>query len=229
MERQKAFCSWSGGKESALAFDKALRFGIKISYLVNMTYEDGKRSCSHGVISKLIKLQGEAMGISILQRKTSWESYEEEFKETIFDLKRKGIQAGVFGDIDLEEHRDWVERVCKETEIQPILPLWGMERRKLLLEFIEKGFQAIVVAIHLDFLDPTWLGRKVDEKFLSDLEEVKGIDLCGEHGEYHTFVYDGPIFRRPVRFIIGKQSFNGKYGFLELNHFDFSGSVWGEI
>ncbi len=194
-----------------------------------MTSEDGKRSRSHGVISEIIKLQAEAMGISILQRKTRWESYEEEFKETIFDLKRKGIQAGVFGDIDLEEHRDWIERVCKKMEIQPILPLWGMERKGLLLEFIEKGFQAIVVAIDSDFLDPTWLGRKIDEKFLSNLEQVKGIDLCGEHGEYHTFVYDGPIFKRPVRFIIGKQSFNGKYGFLELNHFDFSCSVRGEI
>jgi len=211
-----AFCSWSGGKESALSLYRASKSGVEISCLVNMASEDGKRSRSHGVISELINSQAEAIGIPIVQRKTTWESYEEEFKKTTSELRRKGIHVGVFGDIDLKEHRDWIERVCSETGIKPVLPLWEETRKELLLEFIDKGFQAIIVAIHSDFFDPEWLGRKIDRQFILELEKVERIDLCGEHGEYHTFVYDGPIFKKPVEFQIGEKRLREKHWFLEL-------------
>ena len=216
MENLMAFCSWSGGKESALSFYRGSKSGMEISYLVNMISEDGKRSRSHGVISELIKSQAKAIGTPIVQRETTWETYEEEFKKTASELRRKGVHIGVFGDIDLKEHRDWIERVCAETGIKPILPLWEEKRKELLLEFIAEGFQAIIVAIHSDFFDPEWLGRKIDRQFLFDLEKVEGIDLCGEHGEYHTFVYDGPIFKKPVEFIIGEKRWREKHWFLEL-------------
>lgn len=200
----KAFVSWSGGKDSSLACYRAMRNGIKIFCLVNMLSEQGDYSRSHGISSELIKAQAEAIGIPIVQRKTTWESYEEEFKKTLMELKKQGVEAGVFGDIDLQEHRDWVERICSETGIKAILPLWNEERERLLVEFINSGFKAIVCATNSSFLGSEWLGREVDFDFIKDLKALGHIDLCGEKGEYHTFVYDGPIFKAPVRFFSEK-------------------------
>ena len=119
----KVFSSWSGGKESALATYKATSQGHQVLYLVNFISEDGERSRSHGIKAEVLDLQAKAIGIPIVQVKTSWEDYEKNFKKVVEKLKEKGIQGGVFGDMDLEEHREWLERVCGELEIKPILPL----------------------------------------------------------------------------------------------------------
>ena len=136
----KAFCCWSGGKDGCLSLHRALK-NYELAYLVNMIAEDGKHSRTHGISSNLLRLQAESIGMTIVQRKTTWENYEEEFKKILRELKDEGITAGIFGDIDLQEHRDWVERVCKETGITPVLPLWKEEREKLLKEFIQVGFK----------------------------------------------------------------------------------------
>lgn len=212
----KAFVSWSGGKESTLAFYRAMKNCIQSVCLINMLSEDGSYSRSHGINSELIKAQAEAIGIPIIQPKTTWESYEDNFKDTIMQLKNEGVEAGVFGDIDLQEHREWVERVCRETGIKAVLPLWGEEREKLLMDFITSGFKAIVCSTNASFLGSEWLGREVDYKFIEDLKALGNIDLCGEKGEYHTFVYDGPIFREPVKFTKNKKVLRGKNWFLEI-------------
>nr|MQY69725.1 diphthine--ammonia ligase [Bacillota bacterium] len=144
------------------------------------------------------------------------ESYEKVFKKAVAELKREGVKIGIFGDIDLRKHRDWVERVCKEIGIKPLLPLWKKGREGLLKEFIQVGFEAIVVATKADLLGKEWLGRKIDEELIKDLKKVNGVDLCGEKGEYHTVVYDGPIFRRPVRFATGRKVFKDKHWFLKI-------------
>ncbi|MEW6095113.1 MAG: diphthine--ammonia ligase [bacterium] len=214
--RMNAFISWSGGKETSLACYRAMQDeAFEIKYLLNMVSEDGGHSRSHGISSDLLRAQAETIGIPILQRKTTWEEYEEEFKEAILDFK-EDVQVGIFGDIDLQEHRDWVERVCKDMDIKPILPLWKEEREKLLEEFIEAGFKAIVVATNPQFLGKEWLGRNINNKFINDLKNLNDIDLCGENGEYHTFVYDGPIFKNPVGFTIGEKVLKDKHWFLEL-------------
>lgn len=213
----KAFVSWSGGKETSLSCYKIMQNqDVKVAYLLNMISEDGKYSRSHGIGSDLLRAQAEAIGIPIFQRKATWKTYEEEFKRAISDLEKDGIEAGVFGDIDLQEHRDWVERACKDMGIKPILPLWKEERGKLLEEFIQAGFKAVVVATNGDFLGEEWLGREIDEKFVEYLKALGNIDLCGERGEYHTFVYDGPIFKKSVKFIIGKKVLKDKHWFLEF-------------
>jgi uncharacterized protein (TIGR00290 family) len=181
-----------------------------------MISEDGRCSRSHGVSSALIKLQAEAIGIHLLQRKTSWENYEKEFKRLVNRLKKQDIRMGIFGDIDLQEHREWVERVCRGIDIEPMLPLWKKDREKMLREFIGLGFKAIVVATDRKILGKEWLSRIIDEEFIEELKAKGNIDLCGERGEYHTFVYDGPIFRRPVRFITGRKIFGDRNWFLEL-------------
>lgn len=181
-----------------------------------MVSSNGKCSRSHGISSRWLRLQAEAIGIPIVQKKTSWETYEKKFKKAVLELKKEGIDTGIFGDVDLQPHRDWVERVCREVGIKPILPLWQGEREDLLKEFVDCGFEAIVVATKAEMLDETWVGRKIDGEFIKNLKSLGKIDLCGEAGEYHSFVYQGPIFKRPVEFCRGKKILKNKRWFLEL-------------
>ncbi|MCK4403007.1 MAG: diphthine--ammonia ligase, partial [Dehalococcoidia bacterium] len=162
----KVFASWSGGKESALATYKAIFQGYQVSYLVNFISEDGERLRSHGVKSEILESQSRAIGIPMVQVKTSWEDYEENFKKVVERLKVKGIEGGVFGDMDLEEHREWLERVCGELGIKPILPLWGIGSEELLADFWSLGFKAIVVATKLD---QSLLGRNLDKSSLNEI------------------------------------------------------------
>jgi len=216
VNKMKAFVSWSGGKETSLACYRAMQKGFEIRCLLNMVSEDGEYSRSHGIGADLLRAQAEAIGSPIVQRKTTWNTYEEEFKKAALDLKKEGIEAGVFGDIDVQEHRDWVERVCNEVGINALLPLWKGERVELLKEFIQTGFKAIIVATNSDFLGKEWLGREINGEFIEGLKAIGDVDLCGERGEYHTFVYDGPIFKKSVEFIIGKKVLKDKHWFLEL-------------
>lgn len=195
----KVFVTWSGGKESALAFYKASSLGLKVSYLINMLTSDAKRSMSHGLPSKLISLQAQAIGIPMVQKKTTWGDYERDFKNIIHTLKEKGITGGVFGDINLLGHRDWDERVCSEVGIKPHLPLWGREEIEVLKDLIERDFEAIVVATKANLFRKEWLGRKIDGDFIKDISTFKdSITLCGERGEYHTFVTNGPLFKKRI-------------------------------
>ncbi len=214
---EKAFVSWSGGKETSLACYQAMQAkNLKVKYLLNMVSEDGKRSRSHGLSSTLLRAQSDAMNIPIIQKKSTWESYEKVFKKAVSELKKEGIKIGIFGDIDLQEHRDWVERACKKIDIKPLLPLWKEDREELLKEFIRIGFKAIVVATKADLLGKEWLGRKIDEELIKDLKKVNGVDLCGEKGEYHTFVYDGPLFKKRIEITETKKVLREDNWFLEI-------------
>ncbi len=219
----KIFVSWSGGKETSLSCYKVMQNqDIKVVYLLNMVSEDGKHSRTHGVSSKLLRVQAEAIGVPIVQKRTIWETYEEEFKKAIADFKKENIQTGVFGDIDLQEHRDWVERVCKESNIKPIFPLWQRKREEILKEFISSGFEAIVVATKVDTLGSKWLGRKIDEEFIKDLKDLNEVDLCGEAGEYHTLVTFGPIFKNKLKLLKTAKVKRGKHWFLDILDYEIS-------
>jgi len=209
----KVFASWSGGKESALATYRAISQGLQISYLVNFISEDGERSRSHDVPSSALVLQAKAAGIPIVQVRTSWEDYERNFRQVVEELKKDGISGGVFGDIDLEEHRDWVERVCQGLKIKPFLPLWKLEPERLLHDFVDSGFKAKIVATRLD---ERLLGREIDGTFVNEIRAY-GCHPCGELGEYHTFVTDGPIFRQPLEVTPGKKEKRGDVWFLDIS------------
>jgi Predicted ATPases of PP-loop superfamily len=208
----KVFASWSGGKESALATYKAISQGYQVSNLVNFVSEDGGRSRSHGISASVLDLQARAIGIPIIQIKTSWENYEENFKKAVTELKGKGIEGGVFGDMDLEEHREWIERLCSEIQMKPILPLWKLEPERLLTDFWQSGFKAIVVATSLA---ESLLGKSLDRDFLDEIQRFN-CHPCGESGEYHTFVTSGPIFKKPLRVTQGKRERRDKVWFLEI-------------
>jgi len=213
----KAFVSWSGGKDSALAYYNAIKNEkVKVTYLLNMLSENGTQSRSHHLSVSTLKTQAQAMGIPTMQRQATWGGYEEEFKKALVIFKQEDIQAGVFGDIDVQEHRDWVERVCSESGLKAILPLWQRSRESLMEEFIATGFKAVIVAVKLECMGAEWLGRELDAQFVEDMRHLSQVDLCGENGEYHTFVYDGPIFKKPVEFITGKKRLKDKRWFLEI-------------
>ena len=213
----QAFASWSGGKDGCLALYRAKAAGMDVRYLVNMVSEDGKRSCSHGVRAAVIKKQTEALGIPIVQKPTTTEIYETVFISTPKELKQKGIEVGVFGDIDFQPHREWNERVCAGASITARLPLWQEDQTKLLEEFIAAGFKSVVIAVKADLLGKEFLGRTVDKEFLADIANLdKGITPCGEAGEFHTLVIDGPIFQKRLDLIKTEKVSRGEHHFLEI-------------
>jgi len=215
----QVFTSWSGGKDCCLACYRASVSGLEVRYLANMVSEDGKRSWSHGLSSELLQVQSRAIGIPLVQRQTTGENYETEFKAMLRGFREEGIDGGVFGDIDFNEHREWIERVCRYADIVPHLPLWGQKQDKILRDFVDLGFEAVVVAAKADLFGEEVLGRKLDLDFikhLKELEKTKEITPCGEAGEYHTFVIDGPLFKRRVEILeTNKVSREGRW-FLEI-------------
>jgi diphthine-ammonia ligase len=139
------------------------------------------------------------------------------FVETLRGFKREGIEGGVFGDIDFNPHREWIDRVCRRAGIVPYLPLWLENQSRLMEEFIDTGFKAVVVAVKADLFGKDVLGRTIDKEFLSYLSGLnKGITPCGEAGEYHTLVVDGPLFKKRVDITKSERVTRGDHHFLEI-------------
>lgn len=210
--------SWSGGKESSLAYYRAIRQGFEISHLLNMTDEKAERSRSHGLSTEVLATQADAIGIPIIQKAVTWDTYEEGFKEAIKTLKDEGVEGVVFGDIDVEEHRQWTERICKETGVICLQPLWKGNRRDLMEEFLSAGFEAVIVRARKDFFDKKWLGHKIDKDSIPKFEKL-GVDVCGELGEYHTLVVDGPMFKKRLEISDGKTLTKDGFWSLDITKF----------
>ena len=210
------FCSWSGGKDSCLALYHALQEGGRPRFLLTMLTEGGERSRSHGLHITIIEKQAEALGIPLITRSATWNDYEREFISALRELKKDGIEMGVFGDIDMDDHRKWVERVCSSVALQSHLPLWKKARRDLLEELLEAGFTATIVAVQDGVLDKQFLGKILNESVIEEIGR-EGIDASGEGGEYHTVVTAGPIFSKPIHLEIGKQVLRDGYWFLDVS------------
>ncbi len=213
----KAFASWSGGKDCMLALYRFLKEPKnELISLLNMCDDDGEKSRSHGLQSEIIALQAERMGLKIIQQKSNFNEYEKNFKKAVNELKKDGVNTGIFGDIYLKEHRIWIERVCNDLQITPVFPLWENNTTDLLKEFISEGFKTIVVAANTKQLGNEWVGRLIDNDFLKDILKLKNVDPCAENGEYHSFVYDGPLFKTPVLFETGEKYIDEETCFLEI-------------
>jgi diphthine-ammonia ligase len=217
----KVFVSWSGGKDCSLTLYKALKSGFKVEFLFNMLSEDGLRSRGHGLRKEVIDAQAKAIGIPIIYGKAPWDSYEDEFKRVIKDLRDKGIKGGVFGDIDFQEHRDWVERVCSEVGFKAFEPLWNQQYEMLLTEFIDSGFEAVIVSARAELIEADWIGRLLSWEFIEYLRS-RAIDLCGENGEYHTLVTYGPLFQQRLKIIESRKVKKADRWLLEILKFDIN-------
>jgi uncharacterized protein (TIGR00290 family) len=209
------FCSWSGGKDSCLSLFRMIKAGNRCTSLITMLDETGLHSRSHGLTPETLIIQADAMRIPIKTATTSWGDYENNFKTLISQLKNENITDGVFGDIDLEPHKMWVERVCGESGITPHLPLWKENRRTLVEEFIREGFKALIVVVNCTMMSERFLGRIVDTDLIEELE-AEGVDACGENGEFHTFVYDGPIFKKKLKYVTDTKVHFQQYTFLPV-------------
>jgi uncharacterized protein (TIGR00290 family) len=192
----RALCSFSGGKDSCLALWRAQQQGLDVRTLLVMFEEGGERSRSHALPLSLIQQQAAALRLDLVTRNASWKTYEEVFIATLEELRACGHEVAVFGDIDLQAHRDWEEKVCAAAGVTPMLPLWQEDRRRLAQEVLDAGFKAIVVCVDSRHLGDEFCGRLYDAAFIASLPA--NVDACGENGEFHTFVYDGPNFSTPV-------------------------------
>jgi uncharacterized protein (TIGR00290 family) len=202
MNKLSAISSWSGGKDSCLACYKAMEQGYKIKYLLNFISRESKRGCFHGIESGLLKFQADLIGVPLVQKEVSpdMQKYEEEFKEAVNGLRGGDIGTMVFGDIYLEEHESWIDRVCSDLKINALEPLWKNPPEEIIAEFVRSGFKAIIVSCKADVMGKEFLGRLIDMELAGELKQ-KNICPCGEKGEFHTLVVDGPIFRKPIKII----------------------------
>ncbi len=223
MDNLAVIASWSGGKDSCLACYKAMQQGYQIKYLLNFISRESKRGCFHGIESRLTQLQADLIGIPLVQKETTADMlrYEEEFKEAVLELKAQGIRKMIFGDIFLLDQINWVERVCKDIDITPIEPLWNKKPEDIIKEFIDLGFKAIIVSCQADKFSKDFVGRQVDKKLSDELKE-RNICPCGENGEFHTLVVDGPIFKRRIEILesepVLKEGF-WKHWFLDIRKY----------
>lgn len=221
-KRTPFFTSWSGGKDSCLAFYRARQSGLKPQALLTMMIENGERSHSHGLSIDLLSAQAKSIGMALTVKSASWERYEQVFTSALCDMRSQGITNGVFGDINLEQHKEWLEKVAKKAGIKPIFPLWQEERApararvKIIKDFLDCGFRAMIVAVKDRILAPDFLGRIFDEKLLMELEK-RGVDPAGEEGEFHTVVIDGPIFNFPLNLKLKGRLLIDGYWFLDLS------------
>jgi uncharacterized protein (TIGR00290 family) len=232
--------SWSGGKDSCLACYKAIQSGCQIASLVNFISAEFKRVSFHGTPAKLIQMQADAIGIPLLQKEVHPEDYEPAFKEAVRSLVASSeqrvanknphtslpatgysIKGMIFGDIYLQEHRQWTTRVCNELGIKAIEPLWGIRTEDILDEFINLGFKSVIISAKASLINKEWIGKLISHEFIRYLKKEKPhVDICGESGEYHTFVFDGPLFKKPVKIakqeVIEKETPYGRWYFLDI-------------
>jgi diphthine-ammonia ligase len=197
MLRPKAAVSWSGGKDSYLALHRAAA-SLDIQALITMFTEDGSRSRSHGLRPEVLNRQAQLLNLPLVSGRGSWKTYEHEFKRLLRELGLRGFSHVIFGDIFLDDHKAWVERVCNECGLQAVEPLWGEQTNELFREFLTTGAQARIVATKAALLDEKWLGTSLCEEMLSTFETL-GVDACGERGEYHTLVFASPRMSAPLK------------------------------
>ena len=218
----KAIVSWSGGKDSCLALWRAQR-ETRVTGLLSALDETGLKARSHGVSKELLASQAQSLGLESHFVSASWESYEERFVAALRKIAKEGVSRVVFGDIDLMPHRAWEEKVCAMAGLTARLPLWNENRLALVNQFLDAGFKARVVCVDGSFLDSSFVGREFDRKYIESLPP--SVDPCGENGEFHTFVYDGPNFKNPVPWkSLGKHEYVSPPEFgSRTYHFDLLG------
>jgi len=193
----KIVAAWSGGKDSCFACYKAIQEGCEVTNLLIMM-SDPSESNFHLIRADMLDAQSQAIGIPIVKCTTTPGTYEHDFKKALMKMKVEGVEGIVTGDVfDVALHEaGWLDRICREVGLTPVRPLWHRDTKQILNEFINEGFKATLVRVKTDKLGMDWLGREVNREFLDDLLKLGTVDPCGEHGEFHTFVTDGPLFKK---------------------------------
>ena len=207
--------SYSGGKDSALALHRAVQQGMVPQCLL-VTYNTNLgRSWFHGIPEPLLELVSRSLNIPIRLIFTNGEDYQEQFIAALIEQKTLGAEVCIFGDIDIEDHLDWCTNICKQAGITPYFPLWQEPREHLVREFIAEGFIANITVVDTKRLSDKHLGMVLSEDTIASIAS-EGADVCGENGEYHSFVSDGPLFSFPIPIIKGEKLQKGQFAVLPI-------------
>jgi len=205
--KPKAIFNWSSGKDSALALYKILKEEkFEVTSLLTSINKEFQRISMHGVHVSLLEKQAESLGFPLIKmelpKEPTMEEYRELMSKTMNDLKSQGITHSIFGDIFLEDLKKYREDQLRSIGMEGVFPLWKINTTDLIREFLDLGFKTIVTCVNETYLDKSFAGRIIDEDFIKDLPE--NVDVCGENGEFHTFTFNGPLFKNPVGFEIGE-------------------------
>jgi len=206
---------WSGGKDSALALDRATRAGIEVVRLLSFYDSATRRVRFHATRVEMLEAQAEAVGIDLRAIPTSWPGMEANLRRELSSLREDGFAGVVFGDIHLADVRAWYEDRVTAAGLEHVEPIWGEPPRLLLGEFISSGGRAVITCVDLAKLGEPWLGRIIDERFASDIGMTQA-DACGENGEYHSFAFSGPVFKKPVAWTAGERRLDSGFAQLDL-------------
>jgi uncharacterized protein (TIGR00290 family) len=204
---EKVLFTWSGGKDSAMAlYELQKSKDYEIAALLTSVTEDYDRISMHGVRRILLEQQAQSLGFPLeklyLTRNSSNEEYEAKMRDKLLQYKSHGVSSVVFGDIFLEDLRKYREDNLAQVGMKGIFPIWKRDTAELARTFIGLGLKAVITCVDSNVLDGNFVGRYFDNRFLSELPG--NVDPCGENGEFHSFVYDGPIFQERIRFRRGK-------------------------
>jgi diphthine-ammonia ligase len=193
---------------------QACGHGYTLRVLINMMNENGKVSRSHGLPLGVLKQQAAALGLPIVATPTTWDDYEASFVSTLQQVKKDhALESMVFGDIDLQRHREWEEMVCGKAGLEALLPIWQQDRKELVLRMIESGIEAMIVSCNTALGEP-FLGRMITQELIPELE-AKGVDVCGENGEFHTVVVHCPLFSHKITLPPFTTALHKSYWFLQ--------------
>src|SRR6187402_1149829 len=209
--------SWSGGKDSCYAMMQAVNQGFVPKVLLNMMNENGKISRSHGLPLSILKQQAQKMNLHLEAIPATWDDYEAKFIAILQRLKASyNLESAVFGDIDLQPHKDWEDKVCHAASLKAVLPLWQQDRIVLVNEMLENGIVTMIVSCN-PMMGEEYLGKILSKELAQELAE-KGIDPCGENGEFHTLVLNCPLFSEAIELP----------NFTKITHNDYCFIVWEE-
>lgn len=210
MTKPIAVMNWSGGKDSALALGRVLAAGeLDVRYLLTTVNTQWQRVSMHGVRRELLRAQADAIGIELIEvllpEMPSMEEYEAEMNRTLDMLQQSGVTHSIFGDIFLADLREYREAKLKERQMTAVFPLWQIPTSDLMGEFLAQDFGAVIVCIDAAKLSEDFCGRIINEAFVSDLPD--DVDVCGENGEYHSFVFEAPYFKASIKYKTGEKVF----------------------
>lgn len=211
--------SWSGGKDSCFALHEIRKTStFQVAALLTTITRDYDRISMHGVRRILLERQASSLGQQLkmvsISKNASNEEYENNMSQAFTDYRATGVSLVAFGDLFLEDVRSYRERLLAKNDMHGVFPLWQRDTTDLIREFIDLGYKSIVTCVNSELLDESFVGRIIDYSFLKSLPS--NIDPCGENGEYHSFVFDGPIFREPVRFSSGACVLRDTFWFCDL-------------
>ena len=216
LKGKKFVASFSGGKDSVLALNRAINAGLIPSGLITTYNIDSKRTWFHGTSEFLLRKAADSLEIPLNYIRTTGEEYTSNFEKALLDAKSNGIEVCVFGDIDVQAHFDWCEERCNNTGIIPFFPLRNEERKKVVYEFIDSGFSTMITIVDTTRMPVEFLGQTLSREVVDAIEKT-GADICGENGEYHTFVYDGPLFSSKVEFVEVERLKQDKYALIHID------------